>query len=385
MKKCVSCLAFIAFIISPVIAQINTKPLYHQVTFDVEAGLGYKESLIRELAERFDFYNQQFQFNPARMVVSPLMVRVFGDRGEYNDYVSPKLGRTQAGAVYLHPRRVVARELVINRGSPEERTEMPRQAFFQFICAFIPDPPSWLKEGFAVYYTNLLYNENSLSLNYQENVSWLTTVKNLGLNTPSLEAVLMADSRGMPANFQAMAWALVSFFTNAGTTYADVLAEIIRSLSPTADANANSEIALRIIRQRIGLDVLKRAYDAYFASRKTFNDIIADGQKAYNNKDFVNADLIFLQALEMQPNHYMPYYYLGLSAFESKIYDLADQYFRIALEQGADRAMVLYAMGLNSHAWGRNSDAVKHLEEAVLLDPARYRARSQELLIRLKR
>jgi tetratricopeptide (TPR) repeat protein len=374
-------MVFIAF---PAFSQVTTKPLYHQITFDAEAGVGYKESLVREMAERFEFYNQQFGFNPPAMVVSPLMVRVFVDRGEYDDYVNTRLGRAQNGAVYLHPRRVFSRELVINRGSAEEKTEMPRQAFFQFLCAFIPNPPSWIKEGFAVYYSRVLYNESSLTLDYQENMTWLSTVKGIGLNAVSLETVLLADSQGMPGNFQALAWSLVSFFANAGQAYADILKEIIQSLSSTAEAAQNSEIAMQIIRRRIGTEGLLRAYNTYFASLKTFNDLVADGQKAYTSKDYVNTDLIFLRALDMQPTHYMPYYYLGLAAFETSVHDLADHYFRIALEYGADPAMIYYSLGLNANASGQVSSAISYLEQAAQLDPELYQPRTTALLTRLR-
>jgi hypothetical protein len=384
VKKRFFCVLFFVFMVFPTFSQETARPLYHQITFDAEATIAYKESFIREMAERFDFYNQQFQFDPSKMVVSPLLVRVYSDKEEYDSYVTSKLGRAQAGSVYLHPRRVASRELILHRGSDAAKTELPRQTFFQFLCAFIPNPPSWLKEGFAVYYTNLPYDDRTGTLLYQENLTWLPVVKSLGANGPSLEAVLSADSRGMPANFQAMAWSLVSFFNNAGQGYADLLAEIVRSLSPTADVNTNSETALRIIRQRVGLDGLRKAYDEYFASRKTFNDIIAEGQRAYDAKDYVNTDLIFLRALDIQPTHYMPYYYLGLSAFETKLHELAEYYFRAALEYGADQAMVYYAMGLNSHAWGRNTEAQEYLERAVQIDPARYRTRAADTLSRIR-
>jgi tetratricopeptide (TPR) repeat protein len=384
VEKRFLCVTLLAFMVFPVFPQASARVPYYQIIFDAEAPAAYKESFTREMAERFNFYNRRFRFNPADMVSSTLTVRIFSNKAEYDNYVSSKLGRVQAGAVYLHLRRVVSRELVLHRGSEAAKTELPRQAFFQYFCAFVPNPPSWLKEGFAVYYTNLSYDEDDSRLLYQENLTWLPVIKNLGANGPSLESVLSADTLGMPANFQALAWSLISFFTTAGTEYANMLAEIIRSLSSIADNNTNSETALQIIQQRIGLEGLREAYDGYFASRKTFTEVITEGQRAYNAKDYVTADLRFLQALDLQPAHYMPYYYLGLSAFETKIHELAEYYFRAALEHGADQAMVYYAMGLNAIAWGRNTEAEEYLERAVQIDPAQYRTRVTDTLARIR-
>jgi tetratricopeptide (TPR) repeat protein len=88
--------------------------------------------------------------------------------------------------------------------------------------------------------------------------------------------------------------------------------------------------------------------------------------------------------MEQRPNHYAPYYYLGLIYYEEKSYDLAEEYYRSSLEYGADEALVSYALGLNAASAGRNIDAVSWLQKASAADPARYKSRADELIGRLR-
>ncbi|MDR2073380.1 MAG: hypothetical protein LBP60_08115, partial [Spirochaetaceae bacterium] len=168
-----------------------------------------------QMEQRFDTYNRIFRFNPAGLS-GLLRVRLFTEKGEYDTYVSSKLGSSRPGAVYLHYNTPASRELVILRGSPEEEKILPHQAFIQFLRAFIPQPPAWIREGFAVYFSTLTYNRERGALNYEENLSWLETVRQAGASA-SPELILRADTNGTPANFQALAWSLVSFFVHNGS------------------------------------------------------------------------------------------------------------------------------------------------------------------------
>ncbi|MDR1929345.1 MAG: tetratricopeptide repeat protein [Treponema sp.] len=347
---------------------------------------GEMEALAREMESRFSVYTQLFRFDPARLSDpggSLLKVRIIKDTGVYDSYVSSQLGGARPGAVYIHYQNPERRELVINRGGAEESRVLPYQAFVQYLRAFIPNPPSWLREGFAIYFTTLGYSPTG-ELEYKENLSWLETVKTMGNGVPPLEAILLADQGGEPENFRALSWALVSFFLNSGNEeYFRSLIESFMLLSPAADAAQNSQITTDHLGRWGDFTRMRTDFLSYLDSRKTFLEFMADGEAAHAAKDEFTAEYSFMSAMNQRPDHYAPYYYLGLLAYESGRHDQAEQYYRQSIENGADEALVLYALGINAITAGKNSDAVSFLRQAAELSPERYRARADDLIKRL--
>jgi tetratricopeptide (TPR) repeat protein len=342
------------------------------------------------MEERFAVYNRLFRFDPAQAVF-PLRVRAFGNRDDYRDYVSARLGTASPGAVYLHYNQRERRELVIDRGSADEAKNLPYQAFIQFLRAFVSNPPSWMREGFAIYFSTLGFNGEG-KISWEENLSWLDTVKGLDGKTPLLEAVLGADSAvysaaagiGSP-EFSGIAWSLVSFFLNSGgEEYFRALTDSFLLLSDSKTAAENSEAVMRRISLWNNMDKLNRDYRAYLDSRKTFTELVAEGQRAWAAGDTAAAELAFTKALNQRPGHYAPYYYLGLIAYGENSYDLAEQYYRSSIQYGADFALVSYALGINAAAAGKNREAVNYLREAAAAAPDRYLEKTESLIARLK-
>ncbi|MDR3304243.1 MAG: hypothetical protein LBS86_07505 [Treponema sp.] len=376
---------------------------HYQVLSD--SGTGDATTLSRELESRFALYNRIFHFNDNE-VLFPLKVRAYKDKQAYDDYVAARLSDNRSGAVYLHYNQPDRRELVVHRNSVDEERMFPHQAFIQYLRAFIPYPPAWLREGFAIYFNTLKFDTGTTAsskgasgallpgralsgggLVYEENLSWLEVVKNLGSSAPSLEAILRADIDGMPEhveNFPSVSWALVSFFMNSEKDYyyTRILFESFMVLSRSASAIGNSEAMLNHIASWVPLDTLKKDYKNYLDSRKTFAELIAEGQQAYSRKNFSQAEALFLSALNQKPTHFAPYYYLGLIAYEVKNYDQAEQFYRSALQYGAETALVSYARGLNAASAGRSAEAISYLEQAAA--SSEYRERANTLITRLR-
>ncbi|MDR3144667.1 MAG: hypothetical protein LBU21_00160 [Treponema sp.] len=389
----------------PIPETAELRDFYYHVVSD--GGSADAAALVQELELRFNVFNRLFRFDPAALS-SPLRVRAFRDKAAYDAYVSARLGRSWDGAMYLHYNQRERRELVIHRGSPEEGRMLSYQAFIQFLRGFIPNPPAWIREGFAVYFSTLGWKPRNAGypsipsesppenpplsavsppageLTYEENLLWLDTVKNLGDAAPAPEAVFLADLQGtLPDHFQATAWSLVSFFLNSGNDdYFRTLTEVFMVLSETADARENAEAVFRRI-QRHDPAVFAGDYRTYLASRKTFTELVREGQNAYALRDPAAAEQCFLDALNLKPAHYAPYYYLGLLAYEQQHYDLAENYYRSALQYGADEALVRYALGLNAYSAGRTIDARGYLEQAAAKSPERYRQKADDLIKRL--
>jgi tetratricopeptide (TPR) repeat protein len=314
----------------------------------------------------------------------PLQVRLIDNGQAYTDYVSSRLGSDRPGAVYLHYASPERRELVIHTAGAETGRQLSYQAFIQFLRTFVSNPPAWMREGFAVYFSSLAAGENG-ELSYEENLSWLETVKTLGNRMPQAEAILHADSRTVPENFQAAAWALVSFFLNSGKEeYFRTMIESFMILDDSKSAAENGEAVYTRISAWSPQPALAADFSSYIASRRTFAELVDEGTKAYSSGDPITAELAFMTALDQKPAQHIPYYYLGLIAYDEKNYNLAEQYYRSSLEYGADKALISYALGLNFIAAGKNSDAVVFLRDAAAASPEKYRERVQILLDRIK-
>jgi tetratricopeptide (TPR) repeat protein len=349
----------------------------------VMSDTGDGAAVSREMEKRFEVYNQLFRFDPAAGSI-PLLVRVYRNQNSYDNYLSARLGGTRPGAVYLHYRQTDRRELVIHRGSPDENRAVPYQALVQFLRAFVPYPPSWMREGFAIYFSTLIADEQG-ELTYTENLSWLDTVKGMGEGARSPEAILLADEKGFPPEFQSLSWALVSFFLGSGKEeYFRTMTESFLLLSGAAGAAENSGAVMNRITRWNPLENFSRDFNRYISSRKTFTELIEDGQRAYAARDPLGAEMAFQSALDQKPDHYAPYYYLGLLAYEEGSYDMADEYYRSALEYGADAALVYYALGVNAASAGKNREAVDYLTRAAAASPERYGEKADSLIRRLR-
>ncbi|MDR0722805.1 MAG: tetratricopeptide repeat protein [Treponema sp.] len=363
--------------------------------------------LSQELETRFKLYNSIFHFKE-EAIRAPLQVRAYTSKEDYDAYISEHLDKTSPGAVYMHYNQPERRELVIHRGSPEEARMLPHQAFVQYLRAFIPHPPSWIREGFAIYFSTLHFDsrpgstpeepasaedtpgdasrpESPGGLIYEENLAWLETVKNLGDKAPSLESVFLADMQGFPDHLQSVSWAVVSFFKDSKkANYERILYESFMLLSNAATSPANAEAVFKHILSWTTLETLEQDYKAYLHTRKTFAELIVEGQQAYKDKDFTTAEAVFQQALQQRYTHYAPHYYLGLLAYDQKEYDRAATYYRSALQYGADQALVAYAQGVNAASAGRNSEAIEFLEQAGTIAPTQYKEQTDMLIKRLR-
>ncbi|MDR2510429.1 MAG: hypothetical protein LBC77_07290 [Spirochaetaceae bacterium] len=374
--------------VAPVVAPVYVNPevQVRNHVFDItsQGGSFDAEMLLRELESRFEVYNRLFRFNLSQLQ-GPLRVRAFTDKLAYDAYVSSKLGSTREGAVYLHYNQQDKRELIINRGSPEEERVLPHQAFIQFLRAFVPHPPTWMREGFAIYFNTLKFNKDTRELTYEENLAWLDTVKRISRDRrePSFESIFQSDITGQqPEYYHPISWAIISFFLNSGGNgdYFRSLTESFLLLNPNYSAADNSRIVLSRLTSWTSLASLHRDYTAYIESRFTFAELIDAGQRAYAQKNFPEADAYFLEALYQKPGHFAPYYYLGLLAYEEKNHDLADQYYRSALQFGADYALVQYAMGVNAATSGRAEEAITYLQNAGQAAPERYAERVAQII-----
>lgn len=385
MKKLLCMLMLLGVLIGAVSAQTENQNTVIHGFYEVNSDMGAADAslLAREMNLMFEEFIQLFRFDTKNLPGS-LKVRAFVSKEAYDNYVFSKLNRIRDGAIYLHYTNPDRRELIVHRVGGVSPEILAHQAFIQFIRGFIPNTPSWMRDGFGIYFSKLHYDRIKDSLVYEENLAWLETVKSWGSLAPSIESVMFADIDGIPEHFQPASWALVSFLmNNSNEEYRRLLFESFMLLSPTATAAENTLMIMQRISSWANTETLKDDYTNYFASRRTFSGFIEEGRAAYDAKDPIKAEELFQDALKVRTDHYAPYYYLGLLAYEAKNYDAAEQYYRSSLQYGADQALLQYAMGLNALSAGRNDDAQIFLRQASLLSPERYRTRAEELLSRI--
>ena len=385
---------FLFFILSfPAWAQttVHEQRLYSVIAGNDES----RESYRQEMEIRFGIYNNLFRFDPSRLAV-PLNVRVFDNRESYDSYVITKLGSTIQGAVYIHYDEPEQRELVIHRGGPENEAILSHQAFVQYIRAFVPNPPSWILHGFAIHFSAL---KKDLQGNFvqDENLYWLERARllagrNSGGMMPSAESVLYADERysaNFPAefsdDFKVTSWALVTFLLSANRDYYRILAESFMLLSSVNSAAENTHLLRQHFSSFLDMAAMERDFRYHLSSRRSFSELMEEGQSAYSTGSFQEAKQLFLIAIEQHPNDPAPYYFLGLLAHDEMEYGSAEVFFNRSLERGADPALISYALGVNALASGQTDNGINYLYLAAGLDPLRFRSRVDELLRQIMR
>jgi len=383
--------AFLA-LTSIVLAQDGINPEFtanaQSTHYEVKSDLGSEDAvaLAREMDQRFGIYNELFHFDPA-LLPGKLKVHAFKDEASFDEYLSSALGDTRDGASYLHYSRPDRSELLLVRDNkPTSIRAFSHQAFIQFLRAFIPNPPAWMREGFAIFFEPLFFDASIEDFLLEENLAWLETVKSWGEDSPGIDRILLSDEdAGLGAERRNPAsWALVSFILNSSNEeYRRFLYESILLLDSSSSASENALVLAKRGAAWIDAAQAKVDYSEYIASRKTFTELIEAGRNAYAAKDPQTAEKAFYAAEELKPGHYAPYYYLGLLAYERKDYALAENHYKSALQNGADSALVNYALGVNAAADSRNAEARKYLEQAKKASPERYSAKVDELIARL--
>ena len=354
----------------------------------------------REMELRFEEYNRLFRFNPASLP-APLRVRVFQNKDAYDSYVNAQMGNSNAGAVYIHYRSSERRELVIHQESSEASLMIAHQAFIQFLRAFVPNPPTWMMEGFAIYFNSLSFDPLTETMNFEENLTLLESARNfssvnLGSRSLSPSEILLRDTvqihdiSGMGSisglysmEFGISSWALVSFFMNS-SQYHRSLTESFMVLSPQLSAVENSMAIMDRLSIWINFSDLDREFRSYLDHRRTFSELMESGVRSFNAGDMTSAEFSFLTAQSQRPSHYRPYYFLGLIYYEKELYDMAEESYMLSLEHGADEALVSFALGLNAIAADDFNNARSWLQRAAAADPIRYRLRVEDLIERLR-
>lgn len=353
----------------------------------------HAEQLGVELEAFMVLFNDFFRFD-ATQLENRLNVRVFASENRYDRYLRRLIDDTRDDFIYLHYRDAERSELVGYLPSEDARdVSMTHQSFVQFLRAFVPNPPLWIREGFAVYFEEARYDEALERAVLIENLAWLETLKQIiaGQGVTDLiplDQLLVLDvetARQAIDVFYPESWGIVSFLIhdeNRGNNR--ILWDAISALEPEKDQDENAAAITERALRFVDVDQLVEDFLAYVDSRRTFRELVEDGIDAYGQARLDAAEELFVRARERRPDNYIPYYYLGLINYDRSDYSLADHFYTEALNHGADSALTYYALGVNAFADRRYDDAVSYLETSLELDPDSYSTKVGDLLRRIE-
>jgi len=357
----------------------------------VKSDLGPERSakLLLRLESAYNVYSKVFRFYDSRLP-APLVVREFATKADFDAYLLQVAGETRGDFVYLHYPSPQKRELLLfPKAEPEYSASLAHQAFAQYLNAFIQQPPLWMRMGFSTFFETLRWTEAGEVASFDENLGWLETVKNLQAKNGliPLDRLLSATPEEAKTAVEVLypeAWAFVSFLMNDSTgDFTRLLWETLATLGPDAELAENQSLVLLRVTDWYGIKETEKAFQAYVTSRKTFPELIAEGIEVYGRKDYALASTAFGEANLLEPDSFVPPYYLGLIAYAKGDYSAADSSYRKAASLGCDGATISYAIGLNAIARGLVDEGATSLAGAAAAAPDRYKTKVEDLLKKL--
>ncbi len=395
MRK-ISIIVIIFFLTAGLWAQ--TSSVYEQASQHYRVSSEVSRDHAAETAQRLEalmeLYNTYFHFDLSGLGTK-LNVRIFSTKNRFDSYLTRIIDETRDDFVYLHYSDLQKSELV---GYYQEWSDydigLNHQSFIQFFRSFISNPPLWLREGFAVFFERVEWDEEFNRVQYKENLAWLETLKKIIAGTASvtpltLDEILTIDvetARKKINSFYPQAWGMVSFLVNSpNKEHNRILWDSISALKPSATLAENAAAINQNAFKWAAAELkLQEEFISYVDSRKSFRTLVQDGIDSYGKNELDSAEESFVKALQIEDKNYIPYYYLGLINYERKNYSLADYYYSQALDLGAIAALTYYAMGVNAYADNRFDEAETYLKKTIDLDPTSYKEKSEELLTRMK-
>ncbi len=354
-----------------------------------EIGQESADGLAKRLEGLFGLYNSYFRFDPDTLK-GPLTVRLFRDKNGFDAYLVKVVGATKNDFVYLHYPTVERSELVIyQKDGSDFSTALAHQAFVQFLKAFVPNPPLWIRDGFAIYFEKAAWNESAGKIDFGANDDWLEHVKivNQEGKLVGLKALFIMTSDEAAANNAVLypqSWAFVAFCVDGSDkAYNRFVWDAITKLKREATIEENEDAIGALFDAWYTEDAASTAFVAWLDGRRTFSELVTDGVKSYGEKNYDASEESFTKALEINKENYLPYYYLGLIAYAKNDYSSADYYYKTALQLGCDVAITNYALGLNAYASNRFDEARTYLAKAKETAPDKYQAKVDEIMAKM--
>jgi hypothetical protein len=356
-----------------------------------ELGAEDAQRLATTLEAYFKLYNSYFHFD-ATLLTSMLQARAFASKEAFDAYLTQVIGSTKDDFVYLHYPSLERSELLIfpKEDAEDYELSLAHQAFVQYLKAFAPGAPLWLREGFAVYFEESRIPEGGTEAVYKQNLSWLETVKSYRTEKSLIPLgdflSLSADAAKQKLQvFYPQSWAFVAYLLESDYKDANrFLWDAVAKLSRDKGAEETQARIYEMAKAWPGINDLERNFDGYLEGKRTFPEMVAYGIELFNKKEYDAAEDVFNAAVEVDGSNHVPYYYLGLIAYYAKKYAFAEAQYQQSLALGCEAGIANYALGVNAFVMGRSEDARSYLALAKEAAPGEYGAKADEILARIK-
>ena len=346
-----------------------------------ELGQDRADALARHLEALFGLYDGFFRYD-ASTLKAKLNVREFSDKPGFDAYMKQIVGQSKDDYVYLHyPSPERSELLVFPKDEPDFSASLAHQGFVQFIKAFIPNPPLWIREGVAVSFESAKWDDKAGKLDFPENLAWLETVKSLKersllLPLDKLLAIGQDDARAQLDVFYPQSWAMISFLLNSkDKAYNRLLWDSVAALT--------KEGASRTTRRGspdrdtwYGSDPPRRPSPTTWPTARPSPSSSRSACASTPTRPGPTPTTPSTPAQSMNSASYVPDYYLGLIAYAQNQFDVAESHYKQALALGCDPAITNYALGVNAYAQNRLDNAKGFLKLAKEACPTATARRS---------
>ncbi len=369
MKRISIILLLVIFSSLPLWAQplqmYNSK--YYRLYTDMDSASAKEITLIMD--SYIKLFNTYLHFNLDNLP-SRLKVRLYTTKKAYDAYLQSLISKTNTNYVFLQYRNISKNELVAYMLPDQEkmRKDLIHYGFVQFFKAFIPHPPLWLMNGFAVYFENSSYSKEKGQVVFKENYDWIPTLKKVvddGKTIP-IDTLLVLDTAQADRNistFYAQTWGLIDFLLNAKyLDYNRLLWDSLSALKKSASQKENDALVISKAFRWMDKKTFASDFVSYVHSLKTFADLINDGTKEYSKGNYNTAEKSFITAISINDTNEIPYYYLGLINYARGDYSAAEYYYHTALQISSDKDRIYYALAVNAFADSRYDDARYYIQ-----------------------
>ncbi len=395
MKKLSFVMLGLLFAAGVTMAQtVNTyqaETAHYQVVSEISKD--HAQAVADRLEALLSLYNNYFHFDLSTLPAK-LKVHIFSTKDRYDSYLKRVINETRDNYVYLHYTDAQKSELDAYYVADQGLTSAAiHQNFIQYLRAFVANPPLWLREGFAVFFESSTYDPTFKTAIYKENLSWLETLKaiitgkspDMPLTLDQLLTIDVDTAKQRINVFYPQAWGMVWYLVNTNDKNRNrILWDSISALKPGATLQENDQAVREAAFRWVAQDSLTSDFVAYVDSRKSFRGLVQEGMDQYTANKLDSSEEAFIKALNLQDSSYIPYYYLGLINYAKHNYQLADYYYKTALDKGATKPLSYYALGVNAYADNKFDEATTYLKLVSSLDNGNLKQKADELLNRIQ-
>ncbi|MGL4981871.1 MAG: tetratricopeptide repeat protein [Treponemataceae bacterium] len=337
----------------------------------------------------YTYFNNVFHFSKEGPGFK-YSVKIFNALNDYQAYVQARTDASSvpnSDAIFLRYDDNSLSELVMLKASIlNNDTKFIRQLFIQYIFGFVNEIPAWILAGFPLYFEGTQWEVGRGVFPVAGGNPWLETAKIITKDKNrflSAMDILSAKSGSYPADqFMPQAYLLAYFFTESRFAHSTRL--FFDGLS-MLKAKVGGDTFLEYQKEWLPVNVLNETYVSFIAELRSIRDELIDGIAAYSANDTDTAILRFREALKLDEKNSIAMYYIGLSMYKQKRYEVADEWYKKALDGNEiNPAYIYWALGTSAVADRRNEEAIEYLNKAKEENPSMFGSRVDSLLSQIQ-